>query len=89
MRAHASKFDEHHSKGARNEICGLPPNAGLSNAKITAGASRSRVQLDAMTKHVLDKKWESIVLPSIGFVCYEDLRTGIHRIMDQKFRVMD
>ncbi len=74
MQEYRDKFDEHLTQDARNEVMGLPREAGRQNSKVkqglvgAAGAVMTPDLLEAMRA-----KWEEVVTPSLGCVDYKDL----------------
>lgn len=75
MKQNEDKFDEKLTKLGRNEICGLPKDAGMNKTKIASGKSglghhvlaeniRAKIQL----------KWTEVVYPVTGCRNYDELR---------------
>mmetsp|Transcript_8692 Transcript_8692/g.12291 ORF Transcript_8692/g.12291 Transcript_8692/m.12291 type:complete len:255 (-) Transcript_8692:490-1254(-) len=79
MKSHESHFDEKLSKLARNEACGLPKTAGLSESKIKRGDSGlGKESLPKSIREGILKKWSEIVEPETGCKSYEELRTSMN-----------
>lgn len=78
MMIHATKYDEHQLKNARNVVCGLDENAGLcekSTGKIRGDdKSASEDRLSEETLSMLQAKWMDVVYPVTGCTTYDDLR---------------
>jgi len=87
MKQHASKFNSHGFKLARNEAAGLPRLAGLHRnaGKVRSGRvneSKETFSPEALKK--LDQKWIDIVKLATGFDCYEDMRHSINEELRRK-----
>lgn len=76
MHKHKGQFDEKLSKLARNEACGLAPEAGLKYSKIRAGeAGGGKLALSVELQDMIDKRWQTQMLPATGCASYGELRT--------------
>mmetsp|Transcript_4582 Transcript_4582/g.6515 ORF Transcript_4582/g.6515 Transcript_4582/m.6515 type:complete len:190 (+) Transcript_4582:120-689(+) len=75
MKSHQSHFDEKLSKLARNEACGLPKTAGMSESKLKRGHSGlGKETLPKSIREGIFKKWSEVVEPATGCNFYEELR---------------
>ena len=75
MKEHDSHFDEKLSKIARNEACGLRPDAGMKKSKIDKGSSLvGKQKLSQELQDKIDKKWAKVVHPITNCSTYEELR---------------
>lgn len=75
MKKHESQFDEHLSKLARNEACGLPKMAGMQASKLNEGSvGKGKERLSKEIKTKIWQKWKEVVEPVTGCVTYDDLR---------------
>jgi hypothetical protein len=84
MRAHNSHFDEHMTKAARNEICGLPKDAGKENSKVQNGKMDvGRETLSPALKEAFRKRWTEVVTPATGFADYDEMLQW-HRARQQE-----
>lgn len=78
MKMHQSQFDEKLSKLTRNEECGLPKNAGLSESKLKRGDSGiGKTRLPPFIQEEITKKWKEVVEPVTGCATYDELRTTV------------
>eukprot|EP00037_Helgoeca_nana_P000404 m.21561 g.21561 ORF g.21561 m.21561 type:complete len:320 (-) comp10491_c0_seq1:116-1075(-) len=76
MHKHKGQFDEKLSKLARNEACGLAPEAGLKYSKIRAGeAGGGKLALSVELQDMINKRWQTQMLPATGCASYGELRT--------------
>jgi hypothetical protein len=90
MRAHASKFDEHMLKAARNAACGLPPGAGgpasgAAGKVHVGGAGRGAARLSAVTRAAMGARWAEVALPATGHASYAALRREANAELGQRF----
>jgi hypothetical protein len=74
MKEHESQFDEKLSKLSRNEVCGLPKDAGMSKSKIAQGKTQHGAGLSPNLEEAITQKWKFVVQPETGCNTYEDLR---------------
>jgi hypothetical protein len=74
MKSHESQFDEHLSKLARNEACGMEKTAGMTRSKLTKGKVGSGVVLSDAIRQRIQQKWKEVVEPVTGCASYNDLR---------------
>ena len=83
MKEHEDQFDENRFKQARNELCGVPKEAGKGVGKVRrAGGERHLMSGD--TKAALDARWEKICLPVFGAATYEEWRSNWHKELKAK-----
>lgn len=77
MKAHEfSHFDEKLSKLARNEACGLPGDAGMTQSKLKTGKTGlGTTTLPEKLRSKIQRKWDEVVLPLTGCATYTDLRS--------------
>lgn len=88
MKAHDTQFDEHLFKLARNEIAGLPREAGTNGAagKVRNGSVNASLSaLSAETLAQFDQKWKEIAMPEMGYATYDDMRAGINKELGRAF----
>ena len=78
MKDHESHFDEKLSKLSRNEVCGLPKDAGMSKSKIGKGKVQNGAGLSSNLKEAITQKWKYVVQPETGCATYEDLRKQLN-----------
>jgi Sulfotransferase domain len=75
MRRNEKHFDEKLTKLARNEICGLPKDAGMTKSKIAVGKSGvGRATLSDSIRCKIQAKWDEVVFPVTGCSNYSELR---------------
>lgn len=84
MTLHVSKFDDHVLKQHRNEKCGLPKDAGLTNPKVMANNGTEYLPAPS-TIEALNQKWRSIVEPITGYDSYKSFRQGVNRELGRGF----
>jgi hypothetical protein len=80
MKQNENHFDEKLTKLARNEVCGLPRDAGMAKTKIAIG--KSGVGCAALSENVRSKiqsKWDEVVFPVTGCRNYSELRVHLHK----------
>jgi len=88
MKKHQHKFDEHPLKYARNEVVGLPKDAGMigNSGKVRNGEiNASKRILSKRILTLIDKKWREVVMRSTGYRTYEDFRRGINKELGREF----
>jgi hypothetical protein len=74
MVAHVGQFDENITRAARNGPMGLPPEAGAGTSKVKEGkVGGSRCALSPKLREELQRRWEEVVTPALGFGSYEEL----------------
>lgn len=78
MKQYPQKYDEHMLKHARNEICGLPRDAGLNGKSAGKVREGARTLLAPETLTALQDKWVEVMVPATGYANYEELRTGMN-----------
>jgi hypothetical protein len=78
MKEHESHFDERLSKLSRNEVCGLPKDAGMSKSKIAEGKVQHGAGLSPNLEEAITQKWKCTVQPETGCATYEDLRKQLN-----------
>lgn len=75
MKQHEEYFDESLSKRARNEACGLKPDAGMTKSKIVNGRmGHGKKTLSEALQDRIHQKWMSVVEPVTGCSSYDELR---------------
>eukprot|EP00035_Acanthoeca_spectabilis_P021903 m.440842 g.440842 ORF g.440842 m.440842 type:complete len:320 (-) comp18576_c0_seq1:40-999(-) len=78
MHEHKGQFDEKLSKLARNEACGLAPDAGLQYSKIRAGeAGGGKLKLSTELQEMISERWSKQMLPATGCASYDLLRQKV------------
>lgn len=99
-RQHPTKYDEHHLKLARNQVCGRPRLAGIgtTSTKVrglpkqqlppqTLEAMRQRCDDGGVVVYVHQThRWEEVVLPVSGYASYEALRQGVNRELGRRLQ---
>jgi hypothetical protein len=78
MKEHESHFDEKLSKLSRNEVCGLPKDAGMLKSKISEGKVQPGAGLSPSLETAITQKWRYVVQPETGCATYEDLRKQLN-----------
>lgn len=79
MKQNQSKFDEKLTKRGRNEICGLPRNAGMCKSKVDSGKmGKGRSILSDNIIFQIEKKWNDVVYPVTQCKSYAELRLKLH-----------
>ena len=74
MAAHRTQFDEHLTRAARNGPMGLPPEAGAQTTKVRQGTvGGARAVLSDGLRAELQRRWEEVVTPALGFKSYGEL----------------
>ena len=72
MKKHASQFDDHLVREARDEICGVP--AGGNSSKVRTGSiGDGNRELPADLIEVLNERWEKTMTREFGLASYRDL----------------
>jgi len=80
MKEHESQFDEHLSKLARNEACGLPKMAGMSQSKLKQGkVGAGKMELSQQLRDKIWQKWKEVVEPVTGCASYDELRQQLQK----------
>jgi len=80
MSKHKGHFDEKLSKLARNEACGLRPDAGMSATKLNRGESGlGKEKLPEDVRKEISEKWVSVVTPVTGYGSYDELRRAVSK----------
>lgn len=78
MHEHKGQFDEKLSKLARNEACGLAPDAGLQYSKIRAGeAGGGKLKLSTELQEMISERWSKQMLPATGCASYDLVRQKV------------
>lgn len=89
MKKHASKFDSHPQKLARNEAVGLPKYAGVkgqATGKVREGLRQSgKKELSAKACEQIDTRWKSVMETLTGYATYTDMRSGINEELGRNF----
>eukprot|EP00210_Caulerpa_lentillifera_P005283 g5047.t1 len=88
MKQHPSKFDEHPLKHGRNEVAGLPRNAGLTGNPGKVRNGLMNAAKDTLPQSIIDKidaQWNDIVTSATGYKTYEEFRNGINKELDRTF----
>lgn len=74
MQEHKEKFDEHLTKDARNEMMGLPWEAGRENNKVKQGVvGAAGAVMTPDLQEAMRVKWEGVVIPALGLADYREL----------------
>lgn len=82
MKSHSEKFDEHILKQARNEIAGLPKDAGMTvnPGKVRQGkVNGSKMELSHRSIECIDDLWTDLVTAGTGHRSYDAFRHHINR----------
>lgn len=86
MQEHKEKFDEHLTKDARNEVMGLPREAGRENSKVKQGeVGAAGAVMTPGLQRAMRSKWVEVVTPTLGFADYGELLAW-HRRCQQEQR---
>lgn len=89
MKKHESKFDSHGTKALRNEVAGLPRDAGLSEksvSKVRSGrVNESKEAFSEETLQKLQQKWNELIKPVTGFDSYEAMRASVNSELGRSF----
>ena len=72
MRKHASQFDDHLIRLARDSACGLP-EGGMSSKISLSAQDRFKTVLSPSTRDKLDQIWKERVTAVTGLDCYDKL----------------
>eukprot|EP00210_Caulerpa_lentillifera_P005291 g5055.t1 len=88
MKKHSTKFDDHPMKYARNEVAGLPRNAGLTGnaGKVRNGVSNSAkdvIPQSLMTE--IDSLWNEVVTSVTEYKTYEEFKNGVNKELNRTF----
>ena len=75
MKQNENKFDEKLTKTGRNEVCGLPKDAGMKKTKIATGKAGSGHSLPESVRDKIQIKWTEVVYPVTGCRDYGELRS--------------
>ena len=76
MKRHQSHFDDHPIRLARNEISGVPVNAG--STKVRSGKSgHHKAELTPEISARYDEIWREHIAPATGYANYESLRASL------------
>ena len=78
MKNHEMQFDESRFKRSRNEVCGVPPEAGQSNTKVRVGGGQRHL-LSEELKAAIDEKWMDVVAPVVGAASFDEWREKWHK----------
>lgn len=85
MREHKEKFDEHLTQDARNEVMGLPREAGRENSKVKQGVvGAAGAVMTQDLQNAMRRKWEDVVAPASGFPTYRELLAWHRRRQQEK-----
>ena len=74
MRGHASQFDEHLLRDARDAACGLPPGAATTKVR-EAGVDSQALSL--ALREALDAAWRQVIEARFGYATYADMRAAL------------
>lgn len=88
MKQHASKFDEHPLKLARNRACGLPERAGLDGNAGKVREGKVGGHRETIPSHILqemEERWLRDITPVSGHISYEEMREGTNRELNRPF----
>ena len=75
MKQNENKFDEKLTKTGRNEVCGLPKDAGMKKTKIATGKAGSGHSLPESVREKIQIKWTEVVYPVTECRDYGELRS--------------
>lgn len=89
MKKNKTKFDAHFLKLKRNEGCGLDKNAGLSEDNeglVRSGkVGANKAELTDEYKEKLEKRWDDVCKPVVGFDTYEEMRAAVNKELGRPF----
>ena len=88
MQEHKEKFDEHLTKDARNEVMGLPREAGRENSKLKQGVvGAAGAVMTPDLQEAMRMKWKKVVTPALGLADYRELLAWHRRNQQEKYLV--
>lgn len=86
MKAHLTKFDEHHFKQAMNVHSGRPQDAGTTSGKVREGVlGANKKELSLQLQAALQQRWTDYMLPRTGYKTYAEFRRGINKELGRPF----
>ena len=80
MKSNKGKYDEHMLKRARNEECGLPRHAGMTEDAVgkVHGGGIHRVKVSDALGDAIKNRWLEVMQPVTGFDSYSEMRSSIN-----------
>lgn len=85
MQEHKEKFDEHLTKDARNEVMGLPREAGRENSKLKQGVvGAAGAVMTPDLQEAMRIQWKEVVTPALGLADYRGLLAWHRRNQQEK-----